>query len=56
MITGGEDILTPVSQAKAMADKQYPGRFLHYMNLDYAGWNDPDFAERWSRLVTGAAA
>jgi hypothetical protein len=33
-------------KAKEMADRLYPGRFVHYMNLDYAGWNDPDFGER----------
>jgi predicted TIM-barrel fold metal-dependent hydrolase len=30
---------------KSLADKLYPGRFLHYMNLDYARWNEPDFSE-----------
>ena len=33
-------------RVKAMADRLHPGRFVHYMNLDYAGWNEPDFAER----------
>ena len=33
-------------RVKEMADRLHPGRFVHYMNLDYAGWNDPDFAER----------
>src|SRR5213596_118730 len=23
---------------KQLADKLFPGRFLHYMNLDYKGW------------------
>lgn len=36
---------------KALADRLFPGRFLHYMNLDYAGWDDPDFAERAVRQV-----
>jgi predicted TIM-barrel fold metal-dependent hydrolase len=31
---------------KALADRLYPGRFLHYMNLDYKGWDRPDFSER----------
>ena len=31
---------------KALADRLFPGRFLHYMNLDYKGWDQPDFAER----------
>src|SRR6185503_19975985 len=24
---------------KELADRLYPGRFLHYMNLDYSGWD-----------------
>ena len=31
---------------KALADALYPGRFLQYMNLDYQGWDEADFAER----------
>ena len=31
---------------KALADRLFPGRFLQYMNLDYKGWDQPDFAER----------
>jgi predicted TIM-barrel fold metal-dependent hydrolase len=31
---------------KALADKLHPGRFLHYMSLDYSGWDDPGFSER----------
>ena len=36
---------------KRLADKLYPGRFLHYMNLDYSGWDRPDFAERAARQI-----
>ncbi len=28
-----------------------PGRFVLYMNLDYAGWDEPDFAERAVRQI-----
>jgi len=31
---------------KELADKLFPGRFVHYMNLDYTDWNEPDFWER----------
>lgn len=31
---------------KELADRLYPGRFLYYMSLDFAGWDDPDFPER----------
>src|SRR4051812_25658661 len=28
---------------KRLADQMFPGRFLHYMNLDYARWDEPDW-------------
>lgn len=34
----------PFEVNKGLADKLYPGRFLHYMNLDYSRWNEPDFS------------
>lgn len=36
---------------KALADRLHPGRFLHYMNLDYKGWDQPDFSERAMKQV-----
>lgn len=29
---------------KSFADSRHPGRFVHYMNLDYSHWNEPDFS------------
>ncbi len=31
---------------KAVADKEFPGRFVEYMNLDYSDWDAPDFARK----------
>ena len=31
---------------KELADRLFPGRFVHYFNLDYSGWDEPDFAHR----------
>lgn len=31
---------------KRLADALFPGRFLHYFNLDYTGWDQPDFPQR----------
>src|SRR2546421_498648 len=31
---------------KELADKLFPGRFMHYMNLDYTGWDQADFIQR----------
>src|SRR6266568_2237802 len=36
---------------KQLADRLFPGRFIHYMNLDYTGWDQPDFAERAVRQI-----
>ncbi len=36
---------------KTLADRLFPGRFLHYMSLDYAGWDQPDFPERAVKQV-----
>ena len=33
-------------QNKRLADTLYPGRFLQYVNLDYADWDQPDFSAR----------
>ncbi|MFM1769691.1 MAG: hypothetical protein RJA22_2220 [Verrucomicrobiota bacterium] len=39
---------------KALADRLFPGRFLHYFNLDYSGWDQPDFAARAVRQAEEA--
>ena len=36
---------------KQQTDKLYPGRFLHYMNLDYTGFDDPDFSAKAVRQI-----
>ena len=33
-------------QNKKLADTLFPGRFLQYVNLDYADWDQPDFSAR----------
>lgn len=33
-------------RAKRMTDELYPGRFLHYMILDYSAWNENDFPQK----------
>ena len=43
---GTNDAPSEFERNKALADRLYPGRFLHYMNLDYKGWDEPDFSER----------
>ncbi|HEX6986308.1 MAG TPA: amidohydrolase family protein, partial [Planctomycetaceae bacterium] len=38
-------------RAKRMTDELYPGRFVHYMILDYRGWDDEDFPRRATEQV-----
>lgn len=35
-----------LEQAITLTERLYPGRFLHYMTLDYAGWDDPDWSAK----------
>ena len=35
--------LSRFERNKRLADQMFPGRFLHYMNLDYARWNESDW-------------
>ncbi len=36
---------------KRLADHLHPRRWVHYMNLDYKNWDQPDFAEQAVRQV-----
>ncbi len=36
---------------QALADRLYPGRFLHYLNLDYTGWDQADWSARAVKQV-----
>jgi predicted TIM-barrel fold metal-dependent hydrolase len=36
---------------KELAEQLFPGRFVHYMNLDYAGWDEPDWSARAAKQV-----
>src|SRR5688572_20812542 len=50
-VTRSEGGKSQFETSKEMADRLYPGRFVQYMNLDYAGWNEPDFAERATKQI-----
>src|SRR3954470_7820347 len=38
-------------RTKRLADTLFPGRFIHYVNLDYTGWDKPDFAEKAAKQI-----
>ncbi len=51
-VTPGKDGGAPeFERNKKLADTLYPGRFLQYMNLDYANWDQPDFAAQAVRQI-----
>lgn len=41
----------PFQKNKEATDALMPRRFVYYMNLDYSGWDDPDFSERAVRQI-----
>lgn len=41
-------------QWQQLAERVAPGRFVAYFNLDYAGWDEPDFAARAVQQVDTA--
>jgi predicted TIM-barrel fold metal-dependent hydrolase len=46
-VTPGKDgAACEFEQNKKLADGLFPGRFVQYMNLDYAGWDEPDFSQK----------
>ena len=51
---GTNDAPSAFERNKQRADALFPGRFLHYFNLDYKGWDDPDFPVRAVRQAEEA--
>ncbi len=45
-VTKEHDGTSGFEKTKKFADEHFPGRFLEYMNLDYADWDTPDFAAK----------
>ncbi len=45
-VTKGTNAMSYFERVKKMADAVAPGRIVHYMNLDYAGWDAADFSAR----------
>lgn len=50
-IAGKEGVPSEFARNKQLAEALFPGRFLHYMNLDYSGWDNPDFAQQAVKQV-----
>jgi predicted TIM-barrel fold metal-dependent hydrolase len=50
-VTKGTNAMSEFERNKRRLDTLAPGRFVQYMNLDYAGWDKPDFSERAVKQV-----
>ncbi|MBI3415487.1 MAG: amidohydrolase family protein [Verrucomicrobia bacterium] len=50
-VTRKDDQPSDFERNKRLSDRLFPGRFVHYMNLDYAGWDEPDFSERAAQQI-----
>ncbi len=50
-VTPEKDGKSAFEKVKALADGRYPGRFVHYMNLDYSSWDEPDFSARAAEQI-----
>ncbi|MBM3841184.1 MAG: hypothetical protein FJ398_25170 [Verrucomicrobia bacterium] len=44
-VTRTNDSPSAFERNRKLANERFPGRFVHYMNLDYARWNEPNFSE-----------
>lgn len=53
-VTSKEGATSDFERVKALCDRLAPGRFVQYFNLDYTGWDAPDFSERAARQVETA--
>ncbi len=53
-VTRTNDQASEFERNRQLAERIAPGRFLLYFNLDYSGWDEPDFPERAARQVDEA--
>lgn len=45
-VTHAPGKISEFERNRQIADRLFPGRFLHYFNLDYTGWDEPDWPTR----------
>lgn len=50
-VTRKEGQLSEFERNKKLTDEMFPGRIVHYMNLDYAAWDEADFSQRAVKQV-----
>lgn len=50
-VTSREGEMSAFEKNQKLADQLFPGRFVLYMNLDYTGWDEPEWPERAARQI-----
>jgi predicted TIM-barrel fold metal-dependent hydrolase len=50
-VTRPDDQPSEFERNRQLADSLFPGRFLQYLNLEYNGWEQPDFSDRAVRQI-----
>ena len=45
-VTPGEGGISDFERVKQVGEEAYPGRFVHYMLMDYDGWDNDDWSTR----------
>ena len=53
-VTSKEGATSEFERVQALCERLGPGRFVQYFNLDYAGWDNPDFSEEAAQQVERA--
>ena len=48
---GSDGAVSAFERNKRLADTLFPGRILHYMHLDYAGWDEAGWSERAAKQI-----
>ena len=54
VVTSKPGGISPFERNRNLFNEVAPDRFVLYFNLDYSGWDDPDFADRAARQVDEA--
>lgn len=55
-VTSGDARLSGFAEARRLAERMYPGHFLHSMLLDYTGWDQPDWSAQAVKQIEAGHA
>jgi predicted TIM-barrel fold metal-dependent hydrolase len=55
-VTSSDGKPSAFAEARSLAERLYPGRFMHSMLLDYTGWDEPNWSEQAVRQIEAGHA